>query len=341
MPPSRPPRRFRVVRSPDASSIGEAAPPPAPPSATATNPPQAPLTSRPVLDTVRRVGESIIIAAFTSAGFYLVGSVYTEAFYSRLSIEVTSLDLAPPYIALQSTHALQGLLSYPTMLLLGFMLYRSLAAPGRILHETLMAAMRRAPRLVHVLGNLLVITPLIIEIGINSLYEQELEPDSVLAEAISVLGNASMVLLLYAIWLGWSQRQFLVTQIRARRVIPIILLGGVFLLNAMVSTATVATLAAEQLLTGTADDSMGVDFTLHPGVTDILTGRDLILVSARNGSYYVVERQPEPPSGTPRSFMIPMASVQIAEVQRLHDANRTILDTVMEEATQAAGENGE
>jgi hypothetical protein len=76
---------------------------------------------------------------------------------------------------------------------------------------------------------------------------------------------------------------------------------------------------------------MSVVFTLQPGLSDPLTGTDLILVTARNGSYYVVERQPEPPSGTPRSFMIPMGSVQVAEVNRLHDANRTFLDSVMDE----------
>jgi hypothetical protein len=340
MTPPRPPRRFRVVRSSDTSTTDAAAALSAPMPAAATLQAQVSLTPRPVLDTIRRVGESVIIAAVTSAGFYLVGSVYTDAFYSRLSIEVTSLDLAPPYIALQSTHALQGLLSYPTTLLFGFMLYRTLAAPGRILHERIRAAVHRAPRLMCVLGNLLVIAPLVIEIGINSLYEQDLEPGSVLSEAISVLGNASLVLLLYAIWLGWSQRQLLVMQIRARKLLPIFLLGGVFLLNAMVSTATVATLAAEQLLTGTADDSMGVVFTLQPGVADPLAGKELILVTARNGSYYVVERQPEPPSGTPRSFMVPLGSVQMAEVHRLHDANRTFLDTVLDEATQEAGEHG-
>jgi hypothetical protein len=299
---------------------------------------QATLSSRPVLDTVRRIGESVIIAAVTSAGFYLVGSVYTEAFYSRLSIEVTSLDLAPPYIALQSTHALQGLLSYPTALLFGFMLYRTLVAPGRFLHRMLAAALHRAPRLARVLGNVLVIVPLFIEIALNSsLFDQDLEPDSVLTEAVSVLGNASMVLLLYAIWLGWSQRQFLISQIRARRLVPIVLVTGVFLLNAMVSTATVANQAAEQLLTGAADDSMNVVFTLQPGLPNPLAGKELILVTARNGSYYVVERQPEPPSGVPRSFMVPMASVQIAEVRRINDANRTFIDTVFEEVTREAG----
>lgn len=340
MSPSPPTRRFRVSRSPEPAAPGERPPIPAPVAAPGPPQPQVTLTSRPALDTVRRIGESVIIAAVTSASFYLVGSVYTEAFYSRLSIEVTSLDLAPPYIALQSTHALQGLLSYPTVLLLGFMLYRTLAAPGRILHERLTAAVQRAPRLTRVLGNVLVIAPLVIEIGINSLYEQDLEPDSVLAEAVSVLGNASLMLMIYVIWLGWSQRQFLLTQIRARKVVPILLLGGVFLLNAMVSTATVANLAAEQLLTGTSDDSMGVVFTLQPGAADPLAGKELILVTVRNGSYYVVERQPEPPSGTPRSFMLPMANVQIAEVQRIHDANRTFLDTVLDEATQEAGEHG-
>jgi hypothetical protein len=66
----------------------------------------ASLTSKPALETARRIAESVIIAAVSSAGLYLVGSVYTDAYYRRLAIEVTSLDLAPPYVALQSVHAL-------------------------------------------------------------------------------------------------------------------------------------------------------------------------------------------------------------------------------------------
>ena len=39
-----------------------------------------------------------------------------------------------------------------------------------------------------------------------------------------------------------------------------------------------------------------------------------------------------------RAFLIQMANVQVAEVHRLHDANRTLLDVVLDEATQEAGE---
>ena len=83
------------------------------------------------LETVRRIAESVIIAVISSAALYLVGSVYVDAYYGRLAIEVTSLDLPPPYVALQSVHALWGLLDYPLMLLLVYVLYRTLASPSR------------------------------------------------------------------------------------------------------------------------------------------------------------------------------------------------------------------
>jgi len=70
------------------------------------------------LETVRRIAESVIIAVISSAGLYLVGSVYVDAYYGRLAIEATSLDLPPPYVALQSVHGLWGLLDYPLLLLL-------------------------------------------------------------------------------------------------------------------------------------------------------------------------------------------------------------------------------
>ena len=81
------------------------------------------------LETVRRIAESVIIALVSSAGLYLVGTVYTDAYYGRLAIEVTSLDLPPPYVALQSVHALWGLLDYPLTLLLVYVLYRVVASP--------------------------------------------------------------------------------------------------------------------------------------------------------------------------------------------------------------------
>ena len=76
------------------------------------------------LETVRRIAESVIIAVISSAGLYLVGSVYVDAYYGRLAIEATSLDLPPPYVALQSVHALWGLLDYP-------LLWRHLGSPRR------------------------------------------------------------------------------------------------------------------------------------------------------------------------------------------------------------------
>ena len=54
----------------------------------------------PALEAVRRVVESVVIAVVTSTGVYLVGSVYTDASYGRVSIDTASLDLPPPFIAL-------------------------------------------------------------------------------------------------------------------------------------------------------------------------------------------------------------------------------------------------
>src|ERR671911_724288 len=110
----------------------------------------APLT-KPTLETARRIAESVIIAAISSAGLYLVGSVYTDAYYGRLSIEVTSLDLAPPYVALQSVHALWGLLEYPLILLLFYVMYRTFSRSHR-LRAWLAQVRRRFPRLLPILA---------------------------------------------------------------------------------------------------------------------------------------------------------------------------------------------
>jgi hypothetical protein len=48
------------------------------------------------LETLRRIAESVIIAVISAAGLYFVGSVYVGAYYGRLAIEATSLDLPPP-----------------------------------------------------------------------------------------------------------------------------------------------------------------------------------------------------------------------------------------------------
>src|SRR3712207_2651386 len=117
----------------------------------------APDGPSPVLGTAQRVIESAAIAVVTSTGLYLVGTVYTDAYYGRLSIEVTSLDLAPPYVALQSIHAIWGLLEYPLLLLLVYVLYRTLASPTRTLGPWFAQAGRRFPRLLPVLANLVVV----------------------------------------------------------------------------------------------------------------------------------------------------------------------------------------
>ena len=51
--------------------------------------------AKPSLETARRIAESVIIAAVSSAGLYLVGTVYTDAYYGRLSIEVTCTEHSP------------------------------------------------------------------------------------------------------------------------------------------------------------------------------------------------------------------------------------------------------
>src|ERR671911_1169339 len=107
--------------------------------------------TKPTLETARRIAESVIVAAISSAGLYLVGSVYTDAYYGRLAIEVTSLDLAPPYVALQSVHALWGLLEYPLILLLFYVMYRTFSRSHR-LRAWLAQVRRRFPRLLPILA---------------------------------------------------------------------------------------------------------------------------------------------------------------------------------------------
>jgi hypothetical protein len=204
--------------------------------------------SKPAFETARRIAESIIITAVSSAGLYLVGTVYSDAYYDRLSIEVTSLDLAPPYVALQSVHALCGLLEYPLILLLFYVPYRTLALPARGLGTWLAQTRRRFPRLLSILANVVVVAPLLLD-ALASFREQELPHRSVLTEVHSVFGHAGLVLLGYVVWLGWSQRRFLVSEVRARKLVPIALVFLVYLLSALATTGVVAELAAVELLT--------------------------------------------------------------------------------------------
>ena len=273
--------------------------------------------TKPTLETARRIAESVIIAALSSAGLYLVGSVYTDAYYGRLAIEVTSLELAPAYVALQSIHALWGLLEYPLWLLLVSVVYRTLAAPTR-LGPWLARSRRRFPRLLPIVANLVVVAPLLLD-AIASFRERELPHRSVRTEVISVLGYAGLVLLGYVVWLGWSQRRFLVSEVRARKVLPIALVFLVYLLSALAATGIVAELAAVELLTGASEASLRVEFVTQPGVLPELAEKELILVTTHNGAYFVVEREPSPPSQQPTSYVVPFTAVEAARVGRFGD----------------------
>jgi hypothetical protein len=278
--------------------------------------------TKSTFETARRIAESVIVAAISSAGLYLVGTVYTDAYYGRLAIEVTSLDLAPAYVALQSVHAIWGLLEYPLLLLLFYALYRAFAAPTRPLGPWVTQARRRFPRLLPILTNLVVVAPLLLDAFVG-FRNPELPHRSVLTEVTSLLKYAGLALLGYVVWLGWSQRRFLANEVRARKVLPIGLVFLTYLLSALVTTGVVAELAAVELLTGASDASLRVEFVTRPGVLPELVGKHLILVTSRNGAYYVVEREPFPPSQQPTSYVVPYTSVEAARVARFSQVEAT------------------
>lgn len=299
-----------------------------PPGASDEAAPAAP--PRAALDAARRVGESFLVAIVTSTGLYLVGMVYIGSYYARMSIESTALDFAPPYITLQAIHALPGLLEYPMTLLLFWIIYRTFNRPALRIKGWLDRVRRRFPRLGPIVANLVVIAPLLVGAAMASAREQTMSPDSVIGEVASVLENAGLVLLVYAIWLGWSQRACIVTLIRARRVLPIALVFLVYLLNALASTSVVAENAAALLMTGTSDNSMGITLTPKAGASPDWANRDLVLVTMRQSTYFVVERQPMPPDQRPTAWMIPTSAVDAARVRRLNDADLTFEQMTVE-----------
>src|SRR5918997_361295 len=71
---------------------------------------------------------------------------------------------------------------------------------------TIDRARRRFPRLLPVLANLAVVAPLLAVAVLASFREQTLAPRALLAELAGVQEDAALVLLVYAVWLGWSPR---------------------------------------------------------------------------------------------------------------------------------------
>jgi hypothetical protein len=289
-----------------------------------------PAEASPVFGAAQRVIESAVIAVATSTGLYLVGSVYTDAYFGRMSIEVTSLDLSPPFIALQSAHVLESLLEYPSALLFFNLIYRVLTTRNPRLRSWYDRARQRFGRLFLLIVNLLVVSPLLvsavqagIDAGISS-------TSSVLSEVTGLMGTLGSLLLFYLIWLSFGPRQFILDQIRERKLIPIVLLAALYLLDSLSATANGAAADAELLLTGESDSSIEVAFTMTEGVRDTLPSSGLLLVTARNGNYYVVERQPSPPSRRPVAYVVPFDAVDSARTQRVNDADLALDDLVDE-----------
>src|SRR5215208_5751853 len=219
-----------------------------------------------VLGPAQRFIEAAAIAVVTSTGLYLVGSVYTDAYYGRMSIEVTSLDLSPPFIALQSAHVLESLLEYPLALLFFYLLYRLLTSRIPRLRSWYDRARQRFGRVFLLIVNLVIVLPLVIsavQAGINA---GMASTSSVLSEITGLMGTLGSLLVFYVIWLSFGPRQDIISQIRDRKLIPIVLLAALYLLDSLIATANGATEDAELLLTGEADSSIEIAFTIAEGV---------------------------------------------------------------------------
>ena len=298
---------------------------------TAADPPS------PVFGTAQRVIESAVIAVATSTGLYLVGWVYTDAYFGRMSIEVTSLDLSPPFIALQSAHVLESLLEYPFALLFFYLLYRLLTSRIPRLRSWYDRVKQRFGRLFLLIVNFVIVSPLVVasvQAGIDAGISAT---SSVLGDIAGLMGTLGVLLLFYVIWLSFGPRQIIISQLQERKLIPIVLLFALYLLDALIATANGAAADAELLLTGEADSSIEVVFTMTEGVRDRLPSSGLLLVTARNGNYYVVERQRVPPSRRPVAYVVPFDAVDSARTQRVNDADPALDEILINEIMNEFG----
>ena len=198
-------------------------------------------------------------------------------------------------------------------------------------------AHRRFGRLFLLIVNIVIVSPLLaaalqagIDAGITG-------ASSVLSEVAGLMGTTGLLLLFYVIWLSFGPREVIISQIRQRKIIPIGLLAVLYLLDALIATANGAARDAELLLTGEAESSILIDFTLAEEVRDTLPDSDLLLVTARNGSYYVVERQVLPPSRRPVAYVVPFISVDSARMQRVNDADVELPEFLMDEIMKELG----
>lgn len=300
-----------VPTAPPASAPAPAAPPPARFSTDTV--------SSESIGRARRLGESVIIAVVTSTGLYLVGSVYADAYYGRMSIEVNSLDLPPTFIGLQATHALQGVLEYPSTLLIIYVLARWLSSWVHWLRARYDQARRRFERLVLLVTNLVVVTPLVID-ALLAASQRWMPTSSAVSEITNLLWNTIVILVIYVIWLSLGPRQSIFSQLRQRKIVPLALVGIAYLTSALITTADAGSQAAELFLLGNSDTSLAIEFAIRDDAPAPLPETELLLVVARNSNYFVVERQSYPPSGRPISYIVPFDAVEFAHVQRLNPA---------------------
>jgi hypothetical protein len=148
--------------------------------------------------------------------------------------------------------------------------------------------------------------------------------------------TAGLAMLFYVIWLSLGPRLLIFDQIRERKFLPVTLLVALYLLISLLSTSKAAALDAELLMTGKSASSVAVTFTLADGV-EPLPATDLLLVTIRNGHYFIVERQSVPPSLRPVAYAIPIRAVDDVRLQRVNDASvLTGINIVIGEETPAS-----
>lgn len=279
------------------------------------------LPAVPGIGAAQRLVESVLLAAATSTGLYLVGSVYTDAYFGRMSVDATSLDLSPPYVALQAMHVLPSLLEYPITLGILFGLYRLLGRRLERVRDAYDWMRSRMGRVFLFVINLIVVSPLLLA-TINSMLDPlTMMSASVVSEVNELMQVFGGLLFFYVIWLSFSARRDILTELKRHRWAPIALLGMLYLLDALISSAHGAAQDAELLMSGFSASSLAITFDDPSGQLASLEQKELLLVIARNGIFYVVERQPYPASTQPVAYMIPGDQVVNARVQRVVPAD--------------------
>jgi len=266
----------------------------------------------------RKLIESVIIAVVTSTGVYLVGSVYTEAYFGRMAIDAVALDLPPPYIALQAVHAIQSLLVYPIALLLLYLLDRFTASRYPQLRSWLGRQVDRLGWFAILVTNLVVVLPLVLAANAAGSNRALIQTTSALSEMVSLIQVVALALVIYVVWLSLARRTYLLAELKQHKNVPMALVAAIILLGALINTADRARANAERLMTGASDTSLIVAFTMADDRP--LPSQELIFVAMRNSHYFVVERQPDPPSRTPRAFAVPFRAVDSVEFERVNPA---------------------